>query len=98
MSKPHFLESLRTVNETLQSRVEERTVELVKANELNQFKSEFVSMFSYDIRNPLNTILLAAGLLQNYDEKLTKEKKLEHLQMIRSAIKNMGQLLDEVSF
>lgn len=55
-------------------------------------------MFSHDIRNPLNTILLAAGLLQNYDEKLTKEKKLDHLQMICSAIKNMGQLLDEVSF
>ncbi|MEH1938154.1 MAG: hybrid sensor histidine kinase/response regulator [Nostoc sp.] len=98
IERKQLLESLRTVNQTLQIRVEERTAELVKANELNQFRSEFVSMFSHDIRNPLNTILLAAGLLQNYDEKLTKEKKLNHLQMIRSAIKNMGQLLDEVSF
>ncbi|MHC5773040.1 sensor histidine kinase [Nostoc sp.] len=98
IERKQLLESLRTVNETLQIRVEERTAELLKANELNQFKSEFVSMFSHDIRNPLNTILLAAGLLQNYDEKLTKEKKLNHLQIIRSSIKNMGQLLDEVSF
>ncbi|MHC5599484.1 MAG: sensor histidine kinase [Nostoc sp.] len=98
IERKQLLESLRTVNETLQIRVEERTAELLKANELNQFKSEFVSMFSHDIRNPLNTILLAAGLLQKYDEKLTKEKKLDHLQIIRSSIKNMAQLLDEVSF
>ncbi|MFN6463124.1 MAG: hybrid sensor histidine kinase/response regulator [Nostoc sp. DedVER02] len=98
IERKQVLESLRTVNETLQTRVEERTAELVKANELNQFKSEFVSMLSHDIRNPLNTILLAAGLLQNQDERLTKEKKQNHLQMIRSAIKNMAKLLDEVTF
>ncbi|MFN6535939.1 MAG: ATP-binding protein [Nostoc sp. EkiNYC01] len=98
IERKQVLESLRTVNQTLQIRVEERTAELVKAKELNQFKSEFVSMLSHDIRNPLNTILLAAGLLQNHDEKLTKEKKFNHLQMIRSAIKNMAQLLDEVTF
>lgn len=98
IERKQVLESLRTVNQTLQIRVEERTAELVKAKELNQFKSEFVSMLSHDIRNPLNTILLAAGLLQNHDEKLTKEKKFNHLQMIRLAIKNMAQLLDEVTF
>ncbi|WP_373528150.1 ATP-binding protein [Nostoc sp.] len=97
IERKQVLESLRMVNKTLQIRVEERTAELMKANELNQFKSEFVSMLSHDIRNPLSTILLAAGLLQNYDEKLTKEKKQNHLQIIRSAIKNAVQLLDEVS-
>lgn len=28
-------------------------------------------MLSHDIRQPLNTILLAAGLLQNNEDKLT---------------------------
>ncbi|MBK1988475.1 hybrid sensor histidine kinase/response regulator [Sphaerospermopsis aphanizomenoides BCCUSP55] len=98
IARKQVLEQLRTVNQTLETRVEERTAELVKAQELYQFKSEFVSMLSHDIRNPLNTILLAAGLLQNNDDKLSNEKKLNHLQMIRTAIKNMAQLLDEVSF
>ncbi|HLO83406.1 MAG TPA: hybrid sensor histidine kinase/response regulator [Nostocaceae cyanobacterium] len=97
IERKQVLEKLLTVNKALETRVEERTAELVKAKELNQFKSEFVSMLSHDIRNPLNTILLAAGLLQNNDEKLSKEKKTTHLQLIRSAIKNVAKLLDEVS-
>ncbi|MDJ0798084.1 MAG: ATP-binding protein [Calothrix sp. MO_167.B12] len=98
IERKQALETLRNVNQTLENRVEEKTAELVKAREINQFKSEFVSMLSHDIRNPLNTILLATGLLQNSDRKLTQEKKHTHFQLIRSAIKNMAHLLDEVSF
>lgn len=98
IERKQALENLRTVNQNLENRVEERTAELVKAQEINQFKSEFVSMLSHDIRNPLNTILLAAGLLQNNEDKLSKEKKISHFQLIRSAVKSMSQLLDEVSF
>ncbi|MBD2449551.1 hybrid sensor histidine kinase/response regulator [Nostoc sp. FACHB-152] len=97
IERKQLLETLRQVNQTLQVRVDERTAELVKANEINQFRSELVSMLSHDIRQPLNTILLAAGLLQNNEDKLTQEKKRNHLQMIRLAIKNMAQMLDEVS-
>ncbi|MCC5635016.1 hybrid sensor histidine kinase/response regulator [Nostoc sp. CHAB 5844] len=97
IERKQLLESLRQVNQTLQVRVEESNAELVKANEINQFRSELVSMLSHDIRQPLNTILLAAGLLQNNEDKLTQEKKRNHLQMIRAAIKNMAQMLDEVS-
>ncbi|KST63254.1 hybrid sensor histidine kinase/response regulator [Mastigocoleus testarum] len=98
IERKQTLESLHTLNQTLKEEVDKCTLELVKAQELNQFKSEFVSILSHDIRNPLNTILLTAGLLQNSDEQLSKEKKLTHFQMIRSAIKNMALLLDEASF
>ncbi|OCQ96993.1 hybrid sensor histidine kinase/response regulator [Nostoc sp. MBR 210] len=97
IERKQLLETLRQVNQTLQVQVKESTAELVKANEINQFRSELVSMLSHDIRQPLNTILLAAGLLQNNEDKLTQEKKRNHLQMIRAAIKNMAQMLDEVS-
>ncbi|BAY45370.1 response regulator receiver sensor signal transduction histidine kinase [Scytonema sp. HK-05] len=98
IERKQVLETLRAVNEKLEIRVQERTAELVKVQEISQFKSEFVSMISHDIRSPLNTIQLIAGLLQNSGDKLPKEKKVSHFQLIRSAIKNMAQLLDEVSF
>ncbi len=98
IERKQVLETLRALNESLKNRVEERTAELIKAREVNQFKSEFVSILSHDIRNPLNAILLSAGLLKSSDDQLTPDKKVAHYQMIRSAIKNMSLLLDEASF
>ncbi len=95
IERKQFLEQLHQVNQTLETQVEERTTELLKAQEINQLKSEFVSMLSHDIRNPLNTILLAAGLLQKHNEELSNDGKINHLQLIRSAIKNVSNLLDE---
>ncbi|MGB6296313.1 MAG: hybrid sensor histidine kinase/response regulator [Rivularia sp. (in: cyanobacteria)] len=98
IERKQYLERLRALNESLENRVEQRTAELVEAKEAVQFKSEFVSILSHDIRNPLNAILLAAGLLKNSDDKLNPDNKVAHYQMIRSAIKNMSSLLDEASF
>jgi signal transduction histidine kinase len=96
IERSQVMEALREANEALEIRVQERTAELVKAKEVSQMKSEFVSMLSHDFRNPLTTILLSTGFLQNHDDKLTKETKLTHFLRMRSAIKNMDQLLNEV--
>jgi signal transduction histidine kinase len=77
-------------------RVQQLTAELNRVKELDRLKSEFVSMLSHDFRNPLSTILASTGLLQNNERQLTKEKKTLLFQLIRSASKNMAQLLDEI--
>jgi signal transduction histidine kinase len=97
IERKQFLEQLHQANQTLETKVEARTAELLKAQEINQLKSEFVSMLSHDIRNPLNTILLAAGLLQKHQEGITNDREINHLELIRSAIKNVSKLLDEAS-
>jgi len=76
--------------------IQAQTEELNKVKALNQLKSEFVSMLSHDFRNPLNTILLSAGLLEECGDRLTPEQQVNYFQMIRTAIKDMDQLLSEV--
>jgi signal transduction histidine kinase len=97
IERKHCLAKLSQINQALASKLEQQSFELVKAVEMSNTRAEIFSMFSHDVRNPLNRISLAAELLQKYDEKFTKEKKLLHLEIIRSASKNMAQLLDEVS-
>lgn len=96
IERKQMAEKLRQANQTLEKRVEERTKQLIKAQELNQLKSEFVSMLSHDFRNPMNTILLSAGLLEDSGDQLTREQQISYFQMIRTAIKDMDQLLSEI--
>ncbi|MGL6343976.1 MAG: ATP-binding protein, partial [Waterburya sp.] len=87
---------LRETNENLTRQIQEKTTELLKAKEINHFQSELMSMFSHDFRNPLTTVLSCTELLQNRSDCLSEDKKVYLFQMLRSASKNMVQLLDEV--
>jgi signal transduction histidine kinase len=97
IERRRVMETLREVNQALENRILEQTAELIKAKELNQLKSEFVSMISHDFRSPLNSILLSTGLLEERADRLSEERRLTHFQLIHSAIHNMARLLDEIS-
>jgi signal transduction histidine kinase len=89
---------LREENKALEHQIREQTAQLIKAQKINQFKSEFVSMFSHDFRNPLTTILASAGLLEQRKYELPEDKKILLLKQIVAAGKNLAQLLDEALF
>ena len=77
--------------------IEAKTLEtLEQERELNQIKSDFVSMASHEFRTPLTTIRMATELLQNYNHELTESKRVQHFERIHSAIAAMLRLLDEV--
>ena len=71
---------------------------LVREQELNELKSRFVSMASHEFRTPLTAILSSTELLETYRERLSPEKQTELLGMIKTAVKNMTQMLEEVLF
>ena len=69
---------------------------LQQERELNRLKTQFVSMVSHEFRNPLSTIRAFIEILQHHAEKLTDDRKLQYFKLIKTAIAQMTQLLDEV--
>ena len=74
--------------------------ELVRAleqeKELNQLKTNFVSVVSHEFRTPLGVIVSAADILENYFDRLKPEQRGGHLQDIAHAANQMTKLMEEV--
>ncbi|HHP7231458.1 MAG TPA: ATP-binding protein, partial [Xenococcaceae cyanobacterium] len=98
IERKRVTETLMQANKTLANRVQEKNLQLAEAEKINQFKTEFLSMFSHDFRNPLTTILVSAGLLEDRKAQLTEDRQELLVKQIRSAGKNLSQLLDEIIF
>jgi len=78
-------------------RVEEEIYNtLQREKELNELKSNFISMTSHEFRTPLSTVLLSAEMLEHYTDKLSQDKKQKLFQQIGTGIGRMVQLLDDV--
>lgn len=71
---------------------------LAREQELNELKSRFVSMTSHEFRTPLTAILSSTELLETYGERLSPEKRAELHGMIKTAVRNMTGMLEEVLF
>lgn len=67
---------------------------LAKERELNQLKSNFISMVSHEFRTPLTSILLAAELLEKANQP--PEKKRGYFNRIYGAVKRMNHLMEDV--
>ncbi|MDY7002846.1 MAG: PAS domain-containing sensor histidine kinase [Cyanobacteriota bacterium] len=69
---------------------------LEKGKELNQLKSQFISMASHEFRTPLTTILASAEALEHYSHKWNEEKKLTYLHRIQAKAQHMTGLLNDM--
>jgi signal transduction histidine kinase len=94
------LRQLTQRNEDLEQRVAERTAKLQaaleKEKELSQLKSRFITMASHEFRTPLAIISSSSGILQKFSDRLSAERKEQHLQTIQNTIKHITQMLDDV--
>jgi signal transduction histidine kinase len=69
---------------------------LVQEQELNELKTRFITTASHEFRTPLGIISSSTGLLEDYDDRLDRPKKLKHWQRIQSAVKHMTTLLEDI--
>ena len=102
---------LQKLNNELEEKVKQRTVELYNANreltkalekerEINELKSRIVLNVSHGFKTPLTSILSSAQLLQIYAEKdhPFKVKITKHTSKIENSVRALNNLLTSVLF
>ncbi|MFP4323652.1 MAG: PAS domain S-box protein [Anaerolineales bacterium] len=71
---------------------------LESERELNQMKTQFVSMVSHEFRNPLAAILSTVELLDHYADRLDETQRAQKFEAVREHVQRLTTLLDEVSY
>jgi PAS domain S-box-containing protein len=67
-----------------------------REKELNELKSKFISVASHEFRTPLATILAASESLMAYRDKMTGEQVDDRLKKVKTQVKNLSNIIDEV--
>lgn len=92
--------SLELLTKQLEDKVESRTSELMKANkelsELNNIKSEFVSIVSHELRTPLTSIKSFSEILEDDFDELDSDTRNKYLSIINEESVRLGNLINDV--
>jgi light-regulated signal transduction histidine kinase (bacteriophytochrome) len=85
---------LRRLNETLESRVQERTRQLTEAN---RELEAFAYSVSHDLRAPLRTVDgFGRILLRDYPGKILDQRGTHYIERMSAATVRMGQLIEDL--
>jgi PAS domain S-box-containing protein len=87
--------ALMNTLEQLQLRKNELAQALAAERELGELKSRFVSMASHEFRTPLTAVLTSAALIEEYPTTGQQDKRLRHLERIRTSVKHLNDILEE---
>ena len=81
---------------TEKKQAEETRSCLEAEKELRRLQLRFFSMASHEFRTPLGAILGSAQILESCTKEWPESKKLKNLHRIKSCVKHLTQLLDDI--
>jgi len=87
---------LQFQNQQLQIAAQQLQQSLEKERELNQIKSNFISVVSHEFRTPLTSIQSSAELLEHYD--WDRHEQIQQLKQIQGEVRHMTDLMEDVLF
>jgi PAS domain S-box-containing protein len=85
----------RDITQLKQAEVDIRMA-LEKEREVSELRSSFVALVSHEFRTPLTIIQSSTDLLENYNHKLSDEKKFKLFGRVQGAVRRMTHLLEDV--
>jgi len=93
-------EALKKSHDELERRVQERTIELSKANaelkRASRLKDEFLANMSHELRTPLNAVLGLSEALQEQVYGELNQKQLKSLNTIEESGRHLLELINDI--
>lgn len=93
-------EALGQANLNLEERVQERTKDLIEANErlreLDTVKSNFISLVSHELRTPLTAIKGFVVTLLNFGHEISDQKRQTYLGILNEETDRLTRLITEL--
>lgn len=68
---------------------------LEKEKELNDLKTQFLSLVSHEFKTPLSSVLISATLTGKYTESTQQDKREKHLENIKSKVHYLNNILND---
>lgn len=87
---------MQQLNSELQDKNARLESLLAEQREVSEMKSRFISVVSHDLRTPLTIILTTNGLLQQFGQNMTEEKRQIYYNRINSSVTKMKLLLNDI--
>lgn len=89
------IRKLEETNRSLYEAEQEVRKALQKEKELHELKSRFVTIASHEFRTPLSTVLSSVSLIGKYKTAEDDDKRMKHVDRIKSAVSNLTSILND---